>query len=771
MRLRVFQTGENAENEQKRRRILLLLVLLFAFVAISSCIVGYILGQRTEQKSSGRIIDTILLSPAQFQETMPLSLSGLVRYTDGTPCANKVLELHSQPRTTVSDGNGRFFFYNIAQGAHTVVVVGGDGQTLGSLTVTFDEGQSSARIYKSDGGYTLSVPADALLLEIDIVLDAATGAVTIDETTFCSVQTDGRVTTADGTVLAQDAHLVLTPGGATVLPDGTIRVPESGVILNDGTHIAPDGATVLPDGATVLPDGAVTTADGTQITPDSVVTLPDGATLLCGQAENLPEGVTVAPDGTLTLPDGTAVSADGTVTLPGGTQVSPEHTVTLPGGTLLNITDESVTLPNGITVDLRGGGISLTDGTTVLGNTVITPDGIVIDNQNQTITNAGGAVIDGNGVVTLPDGSVIDPGKPGRLPDGTVVGSDGTITLPDGTTVHPNGTVTAPDGTDITAPTGGAYVLDGEAAYPIGEDTHSQSPDSPADPGAATNTDPPVQTNPPVQTDPPQRTPRSNLDPPNPPPVSTPTPTPTSTMFGVTYRWDQTYSFAGLLSLPSDTRMYAVGAAVTVAANCADVAVTGGKWIFDGWRLGGAAVGATVAMQSGGLALTGSWTFLEDLDGMIEVKSEGGATTWTQNTVIALFASSDSTVTGKKLYPGVTGSYDFSVKNPQAYDVSFVMEISETQASGGPQPIPFEYRLRIRDGAYIAGTGGTDIGWRTAAQLMDVAVTLDSTKEVSYTLEWRWPYESGNDARDTAIGTHVTKAHTINVTIRAEQIV
>lgn len=769
MRLRVFQIAENAEDEQKRRRLLLLLVLLFAFVAISSCIVGYILGQRTEQKSSGRIIDTILLTPTQQKATVPLSLSGLVHDGHGTPCANHILELHSQPRTTRSDKNGKFFFYDVAPGAHTVVVLGNGGETLGALTVSFDAGQDSARIRKSDdGGYVMSIPADVLLVEIDIALDPANGAVTIDTNSFCSVQTDGRVTTADGTVLAQNTFLVLTPGGATVLPDGTVNMPENGVILNDGTYIAPDGATVLPDGATVLADGAVTTADGTEIAPDGVITLSDGTTFLCGQAENLPESVAVAPDGTLTLPDGTAVSKDGSIALVGGVRVSTDHTVSMPGGALLNREEGNVTLPDGTSVDLAGGRIDLSSGTSVHGNTVTTDGGIIIDNQNHTITTAEGVVIDGNGVVTLPNGSVVDAKTPGKLPDGTTVGSDGTITLSDGTTVHPNGTVTAPNGTHITAPTGGGYVLDDETAYPLG--TGAQTPDAlPADTPSDSGTT--ADTNPPVQTSETQKTPRYDSDPPNPPNPPPPPPPTTQTEFGVTYQWDQTYRFTGLPSLPTDTRTYAAGAMVTVASGFADVAVTEGKWVFGGWKLDNAAVGATVSMQTGGLALTGSWTFLENKSDLIEIRSDNGATVWTQNTIVQLFASNDSAIAGEKLYPGVTGSYDFSVKNPQSYGVSFVMRIREAQTTGGPQPIPFEYRLRIKGGAYIAGTGSTNAGWCTTAQLEGVAVTLDSGKTVSYTLEWRWPYESGSDVRDTAIGMHATKEHVINVTIQAEQIV
>lgn len=140
---------------------------------------------------------------------------------------------------------------------------------------------------------------------------------------------------------------------------------------------------------------------------------------------------------------------------------------------------------------------------------------------------------------------------------------------------------------------------------------------------------------------------------------------------------------------------------------------------------------------------------------------------WTQLTAINLFADSNSAIAGKKLYPGVSGSYAFNVSNPGPSGVTFIMRIAETAHDAGS--IPLEYRLK-RTGAasYIAGSATS---YLTPAQLSLAAASLDAGESIGYTLEWRWPFESGNDALDTALGSNANRDHLVTVTIHVEQTV
>ena len=67
--------NENDQNKKKRSLIPLILLLLL-FTCITSSIVGYIIGQKSAPMQSGKIIDTILLTPPS--ELTPDGSAGVV---------------------------------------------------------------------------------------------------------------------------------------------------------------------------------------------------------------------------------------------------------------------------------------------------------------------------------------------------------------------------------------------------------------------------------------------------------------------------------------------------------------------------------------------------------------------------------------------------------------------------------------------------------------------------------------------------------------------
>lgn len=91
------------------------LLLLFLLMLLSSCAAGYILGRSAFPESSGRRIDTILLTPdgdaAEQQMQQIFHLAGKINYTNGRPYAQGRVQLHSEPRETVTDTNGSFTFF------------------------------------------------------------------------------------------------------------------------------------------------------------------------------------------------------------------------------------------------------------------------------------------------------------------------------------------------------------------------------------------------------------------------------------------------------------------------------------------------------------------------------------------------------------------------------------------------------------------------------------------------------------------------------------
>ena len=75
-------------------------------------------------ESSGRRIDTILLTPdgdaAEQQMQQIFHLAGKINYTNGRPYAQGRVQLHSEPRETVTDTNGSFTFFHVEGGEHQI---------------------------------------------------------------------------------------------------------------------------------------------------------------------------------------------------------------------------------------------------------------------------------------------------------------------------------------------------------------------------------------------------------------------------------------------------------------------------------------------------------------------------------------------------------------------------------------------------------------------------------------------------------------------------
>ena len=90
--------------------------------------------------------------------------------------------------------------------------------------------------------------------------------------------------------------------------------------------------------------------------------------------------------------------------------------------------------------------------------------------------------------------------------------------------------------------------------------------------------------------------------------------------------------------------------------------------------------------------------------------------------------------------------------------------MSEAEHQAGA--IPFLYRLKAGN-QYVAGDSDT---WLSASELSNAGVVLPSGTNMEYTLEWEWPYDSGNDALDTAIGSDENLSHIITINLYLEQI-
>lgn len=290
----------NTEDSSKKNKKWLIAVL-FVLTLISSCLVGYVLGQKTYKPPMGQIIDTIPLTPDKEINTT-MHISGHVAYTDGTPAAYQLIELHSDSMTTITNEEGLFLFANVPLGTHKIAIQNNNGEVIASQNFVLSKENTSSAINidkLSNGDYSITLSADIRIMEIAIEIN---GDILDIKSDLTYASNEGLIITPKGSASTSEG-VVVTSGGNIYLPDGTIIVPKykdgsiAAVILPDNSVVYPEIPIVLDD-AIVQIDGTTELADGTVIKPDGDIITPDGNVNQNG------DGVIITPEDHIVTPIG-----------------------------------------------------------------------------------------------------------------------------------------------------------------------------------------------------------------------------------------------------------------------------------------------------------------------------------------------------------------------------------------------------------------------------------------------------------------------------------
>ena len=303
-----FHTAAPLQGTSRKRTWIKVLAVLAFLALATSWLVGYMLGRSAVPKSSGQVIDTILLTPGD-EDAQPLHLTGQIVYPDGTPYAGGQVRLHSDVKETATDSVGRFAFFNIERGRHTISVTDDNGKVLAQSILDLSDAaeNTGASIKKDkDGTYTAELAADVRLLEVVVELDSNSKILNINPDRLTYVTSKGKVVTPAGEATYREGTVV-TPGGTIVTTDGTIITPSRegplgiAVIKTDESVTYPDGKLTLADGTVVTDKGTVALPNGSVITLDggTVIKTPDGKEVRPGESGVIISGGnTVRPIGT-----------------------------------------------------------------------------------------------------------------------------------------------------------------------------------------------------------------------------------------------------------------------------------------------------------------------------------------------------------------------------------------------------------------------------------------------------------------------------------------
>ena len=140
-------------------------------------------------------------------------------------------------------------------------------------------------------------------------------------------------------------------------------------------------------------------------------------------------------------------------------------------------------------------------------------------------------------------------------------------------------------------------------------------------------------------------------------------------------------------------------------------------------------------------------------------------TVWSTNTQVEIFRVSyvngEQVITvhsddgDKIIAPGTKNSYTFKLKNTGNVALDYTVEV-DAYFTPADIEIPITGRLNRYDGKWVIGSKDE----YAQISVLDTAKdgkTLGAGKYTYYTLDWLWPFESGNDELDTMLGNLATE--------------
>ena len=134
-----------------------------------------------------------------------------------------------------------------------------------------------------------------------------------------------------------------------------------------------------------------------------------------------------------------------------------------------------------------------------------------------------------------------------------------------------------------------------------------------------------------------------------------------------------------------------------------------------------------------------TWTTQTDIE-LFRISYEGG-----EQNITVLSDNGDEVIA-----PGTDNSYTFRLKNTGNVALDYTVSM-EAVCSDNVTYIPVDVRMRDYNGDYCIGNRE---GYAPVSELngLEDSNTLGVGSYAYYTLEWQWPFESGDDEYDTWLG-------------------
>lgn len=99
------------------------------------------------------------------------------------------------------------------------------------------------------------------------------------------------------------------------------------------------------------------------------------------------------------------------------------------------------------------------------------------------------------------------------------------------------------------------------------------------------------------------------------------------------------------------------------------------------------------------------------------------------------------------IHPGSEGTFDYEIINPHSQGMSYTMDVNQYYNNEIIEDFPMRYKLKMNN-QYIASLDE----WVDSSSLEFSNLIIEADSSTGFTLEWCWPFESGNDEYDTLLG-------------------
>lgn len=119
-----------------------------------------------------------------------------------------------------------------------------------------------------------------------------------------------------------------------------------------------------------------------------------------------------------------------------------------------------------------------------------------------------------------------------------------------------------------------------------------------------------------------------------------------------------------------------------------------------------------------------------------------------------------------EIMPGSKGEYNFVLKNPHSYSLRYQFDITEFYNNEDIADFPLVYKIKMNN-MYIVNEYIPYDTWVSGEALKFANLDIAASSTQRFTLEWYWPFESGNDTLDTYFGQNNGKYY-LSVRLEAE---